>query len=163
MEIQFLWLSYYLVAMLTNSVKTPKHRNMTFSPIPLLPTCVLPHNLFSSHVLFSVSTVILLYVSGISIAMENLKSCEPAWFHSIPGLTAESLWCAVRPQMYDEKPFTWLNCNPELYFCSDNKASRIDLVLQSVKETDDNITVERTRNHSCYRKWSSILNLKKKL
>lgn len=52
---------------------------------------------------FSVSTVILLYVSVITIAVESLTSCEPAWFHSIPDLTAGSVWCAVRPQVYGDK------------------------------------------------------------
>lgn len=78
MEIQFPWLSYCLVTMLTNSVKIPEHSNLTCSLIPLLPNCLLPHNLFSFHVLLSVITVILLYVSGITVAMENLKSL--AWF-----------------------------------------------------------------------------------
>lgn len=78
MEIQFPGLSYCLVTMLTNSVKIPEHSNLTCSLIPLLPNCLLPHNLFSFHVLLSVITVILLYVSGITVAMENLKSL--AWF-----------------------------------------------------------------------------------
>lgn len=52
--------------------------------------------------------------------MENLELCEPVWFHSIPGMTDGSFWCAVSLKMCDGKA--------EFCFCIDNKASRIDSI-----------------------------------
>lgn len=120
-----------MVAMLPNVVKIPKHSDRTFSLVLFLSTWVLPHNLFSFHV---PSLCILLYISTITIATENLEPWEPSWFYGIPDVIAGSVWCQPKYMMKKLSSHFALTVKHLGFTLS---------MLQSAKESDYKIILEK--------------------